>query len=222
MPALERFTVVVSRLRGLSKFQDSKGGFGLSTQELDDILDTSSCLQLVAHHILQTAASELRQFWAFSTWLHHEIEVQSADMDSTTAQDTSERDGNIDHRNTLEYICGAMDQSRLFSLFDAAELAGQKPQWDLASEGRSLYDLYRRELDSLSNTNRMEKQLPGLDALITYLSGQCNAVFAGIAETQKRNVRFGPPVSLGIFVPHNTDMRMLLEVRGVFASRRAC
>lgn len=212
MPALERFTVLVSRLRGLSKFQDSSAGFGLSTQDLDNILDTMSCLQLMAHHILIAAASELRQFSAFSLWLRHEIEVQSVDTHTSAAYEANERDNNIDHGSTLEYIQGAMHHSRLFTLFNIAELEEQKPQWDLVAEGRPLFELYRRELDSLFHSHTPDRHLPGLDALIIFLDSQCNAVFARIAETQKRNVRFGPPVYLGTGVPHSVDMRLLPEV----------
>ena len=212
LPALERFTVLVSRLRGLSKFQDSNAGFGLSTQALDSVLDTSSCLQLLAHHVLNTAAFELRQFSAFSAWLHHEIEIQSADGDPGAAHDASERDNNIDHRSTLEYIQGAMNRSRLFDLFNIGEPVEPKSQWDLAAEGRSLYELYKRELGSLNKASVPEKELPGLDALIVHLDQQCNAVFTGIAETQKRNVRFGPRISLGVGNPRYTDMKMVHEV----------
>lgn len=202
----------MSRLRGLSKFQDSNAGFGLSTQDLDNILDTTSCLQLMAHHILITAASELRQFSAFSLWLRHEIEVQSVDTQASAAYEASERDNNIDHGSTLQYIQGAMHHSRLYTLFNIAELKEQKPQWNLVAEGRPLYEMYRRELDNLFQSKISDRHLPGLDALIIYLDSQCNAVFATIAETQKRNVRFGPPVYLGIGVPHSVDMRLLPEV----------
>lgn len=166
----------------------------------------------MAHHILITAASELRQFSAFSLWLRHEIEVQSVDTHTSAAYEASERDNNIDHGSTLEYIQGAMHHSRLFTLFDIPELEEQKPHWDLVTEGRPLYELYRRELDNLFQSNAPERQLPGLDALIIFLDSQCNAVFASIAETQKRNVRFGPPVYLGKGVPHSVDMRLLPEV----------
>lgn len=212
LPALERFTVLVSRLRGLSRFQDVKAGFGLSTQELDSILDTSSCLQLLAHHTLKIAMSELHQFRAFSAWLHQEIEVQSIDRESDATRETSEGDTTIDYGSTLEYIQGAMNKSRLFNLFNMAEPGEQRSHWDLAVEGRSLYDLYRREFESTSKSDTPEKQLPGLDALIIHLDRQCNAVFSGIAETQRRNVRFGTSVNLGLGVPHRIDMRMLLEV----------
>ena len=208
---MERFTVLVSRLRGLSKFQNSKASFGLSTQELDNVLDTVSCLQLLAHHVLITASSELSQFSAFSAWLRQEIETQGTEASASTVQD-SETDAHIDHPSTLAYIQGAMKQSRLIELFNLEEMANGKPQWDITAEGRSLYELYKRELHRASKSSPPEKQLPGLDALLTHLESQCNAVFHEIAETQNRNVRFGSKVRLGKGNPECIDMRMLLEV----------
>ena len=212
LPALERFTVLVSRLRGLSKFQDSSAALGLSSQELDNVLDTNASLQLLAHHILIAAGSELRNFTAFSAWLKHEIEVQSTEPGSSAAQEVSERDTNIDHASTLEYIRGAMKQSRLFDLFNMGPKAEERPKWDLTAEGRSLYELYKRELKNTDNINAPERQLPGVDALLGHLDSQCNAVFARIAETQKRNVRFGNPINLGKDMPEHMDMRILAEV----------
>ncbi|KAL8831838.1 MAG: hypothetical protein Q9191_000627 [Dirinaria sp. TL-2023a] len=211
LPALERFTILVSRLRGLSKFQNSKASFGLSTQELDNVLDTVSCLQLLTHHVLITASSELSQFSAFSAWLRQEIETQSTDTSASTAQEMNERDPHIDHASTLEYIQGAMKQSRLVDLFNLAETADGQPQWDIAAEGRSLYDLYKRELRRPSKPNFPEKQLPGLDALLAHLDMQCSAVFHGIAETQTRNIRFGSNICLGKGNTECIDMRMVLE-----------
>lgn len=212
LPALERFTVLLSRLRGLSKFQDSNAALGLSTQELDNVLDTTACLQLLAHHLLIAASSELRGFAAFSAWLKYEIEAQSTEPGSTAAQEASERDPNIDHVSTLDYIRGAMKQSRLFALFNVLPSAQEPPQWDLNAEGRSLYELYKRELKTIGESNTPEKQLPGLDALIGHLNSQCNSVFAGIAANQKRNIRLGSPVRLGQVIPESVDMRMLAAV----------
>ena len=208
----------MSRLRGLSKFQSSKASFGLSTQELDNVLDTVSCLQLLAHHVLITASSELSQFSAFSAWLRQEIETQSAETSVSTIQEVNERDVHIDHASTLEYIQGAMKQSRLVELFNLAQMADGKPQWDIAAEGRSLYELYKRNLCRSSKPNLPAKQLPGLDALLAHLEIQCNAVFHGIAETQTRNVRFGSNVNLGGGNPECIDMRMLLEVCALILS----
>ena len=212
LPALERFTVLLSRLRGLSKFQDSSAALGLSTQELDSVLDTTACLQLLTHHVLIAAGSELRGFSAFSAWLKHEIETQSVEPGSTAAHEASERDTNIDHASTREYIRGAMKQSRLSSLFNMNTAPEERPQWDLTAEGKSLYELYGRELKTVGNSSESEKQLPGVDALISHLDSKCNAVFGRIAETQRRNIRFGNPVHVGEDVPIHMDMRMLAEV----------
>ena len=205
-------TVLLSRLRGLSKFQDSNTALGLSTQQLDNVLDTTASLQLLAHYIMIAASAELRGFSAFSTWLRHEIEIQSTEPGSSAAHEAGERDNNIDHASTLEYIRGPMKQSRLFSLFNMDPPIEDRPLWDLNAEGRSLYELYKRELKTACGSNSPEKQLPGLDALVRHLDSQCNAVFAGIASTQKRNIRLGSPVHLGETIPACIDMRMLADV----------
>lgn len=209
LPALERFSVLISRLRGLSKFHVSKVTLGLSTQELDNILDTTNCLQLVAHEILIAAGSELRQFRAFSGWLRQEIENQASD---TSPSDTTEKDINVDHASTLSYIRGPMIQSQLIRLFNFEKRADQSGQWDLAAEGRSLFELYKRELTGTAREDSPVKRIPGLDTLIDHLKAQCETVFGRIAETQRRNVRIGTPISLGAGSATCMDMRTLVEV----------
>lgn len=212
LPALERFSVLVSRLRGLSKFQEPNTRLGLSTHELENIIDTTNCLQLLAHHILISAGSEFRQFLAFSAWLRKEIEIQSVD-NSTSMEESNEKELEIDYASTLGYIqCGMMN-SRLNKFFITEVAADKKMQWDLAAKGRSLYDLYKDELKDRRNDVSDANNIPGLDTLIAHLDRQCTSVFAGIAETQRRNIRFGSLVSLGQGIPAGMDMRMLAEVR---------
>ena len=211
LPALERFCVLVSRLRGLSKFQEPNTRLGLSTHELENILDTTNSLQLLGHHILISASSEFRQFLAFSAWLRKEIEIQSID-NSSSMDESNEKEHEIDYASTLGYIQGAMMHSRLNKYFNAEVPADKKSQWDLAAKGRSLYNLYKHQLKDGCEDDSVEKNLPGLDTLIAHLDIQCTSVFAGIAETQRRNVRFGSLVSLGKGIPACMDMRMLAEV----------
>ena len=209
LPALERFTILVSRLRGLSRFQLSNANLGLSTQEFDKVLDTINCLQLMAHQILLTSGSEHRQFLAFSVWLRQEIEVQASDPSVAESTDV---DVNIDHVSTLEYIQGAMTQSQLTSFFNLEEPAKKQTPWDLATEGRSLFELYKRGLQNARREDSSVSRLPTLDALMKHLDTQCNGIFNRIAETQRRSVRFGAPVYLQKGVPSSMDIRMLHEV----------
>ena len=183
---------------------------GLSTLELDNIMDTINCLQLLVHRVLIFAGFELRQFLAFSTWLRQEIEIQSTDPPS---HESNEKDVHVDHASTLEYIRGAMLHSRLNEYFNNDVQSDKRSEWDLAAQGRSLYELYKRELKGPSTDAPGEKQLPGLGALIAHLDAQCNLVFARISETQRRNVRFGSLIPLGNGVPACMDMKMLVEVR---------
>lgn len=208
LPALERITVLVSRLRGLSRFQLSNANLGLSTQELENVLDTVNCLQLMAHQILITSCSELRQFTAFSAWLRQEINIHTSDA---SVADPAEKDVNVDHASTLEYIQGAMTQSQLTSFLDIEARGEVEAPWDLAAEGRSLFELCKRGLQHASGEDSSAGRLPTLDALMKHLYTQCDAIFNGIAETQRRSMRFGAPIYLQKRVPSCMDMRMLHE-----------
>lgn len=207
IPALERFTVLVSRLRGLSRFQVSNATLDLSTKDLNKILDTVSCLQLVGHHLLITTNAELQQFHAFSHWLHHEIDTQSSE---TSTADSPDKDPNIDHIRTLEYIQGAMVQSQLSDFLLNEWAAEESNWWDVNAEGRSIFDLYKREITQ-SKQKDSTQRLPGLESLLGHLDKLCSVVFTKIGETQKRNVRFASPTSLGSGVPEEMDLRMVIE-----------
>ncbi|KAL8838983.1 MAG: hypothetical protein Q9170_001913 [Blastenia crenularia] len=212
LPALDRFIVLISRLRGLSRFQHSDFALGLSTLELDNALDSANCLQLLSHHLLKCVISELKQFGAFSVWLRHEIEKQAADPSSATAQEIAEKDMGFDHVGILAYIQGAMTQSRM--LIYSGDPADSRPPWDLATEGGVLFELYKRELNSGRNDARLRKKLPGLDGLLDHLQMQSRSLFERIAETQRRKVHFGVPTSLGVGGYSCTDMRMIVEKDG--------
>lgn len=215
LPALERFGVLVSRLRGLSKFQDSNATLGLSTQELNNVLDTVNCVQLLAHNILLSTGSELRQFLAFSTWLRCEIETQSADPTSVSAEEAAEKENHIDHAKVLEYIEGAMTKSRLLQFFDVQTPVEVRSSCDLAADGTSLYEMYKQERQRSQQGQSPRSKLPGLKELSTHLGAKCELIFKRIAETQRRNVMFGTPVPLeeyGSNAPRGNDMRMVVEV----------
>ena len=209
LPALRRFIVLASRLRGLAKFQVSNRYLGLTIQHLDNLIDTVSCLQLIAHQILIISGSEMRHFQAFSAWLRQEIDNQASDASNL---ESLESGMTIDHTSTLEYIQGAMARSALSQYIDLQDSSCQGNRWDLAAEEGSLFKLYSTELNRKTLHDEQAEQLPRLDAVISQLDTQCNAVFRKIAETQRRNIRIGPPVLLSKSTPDIIDMKMLPEV----------
>ena len=210
LPALDRFSVLISRLRGLSKFQDSNLPLGLSTLELDDILDTVNSLQLVSHKILVFSCSKTRQFYAFSSWLRQEIETQATDPASAAAQEAAEKDNNIDYARTLEYIQDETNESRLFRFLGLRD--DNDSQQSLDAEGRSIYEFYKKGLSEKNRKTPTPKPLPGLTSLVAHLDKKCSSVFNRIAETQRRNVRLGAPIEIGGDLPFCLDMRMVKEV----------
>lgn len=213
LPALERSSVLVSRLRGLSRYQGLNAAFGLSTRNLNDIFETINCLNLLAHSTMIIAGTELSQFVAFSTWLKHEIDVQSTDTSMGLVEDPEDKDFGIDHATTLEYIQGPLRRSKLQDMFEK-NLDDKRQPWDLGSEGSTLYESFKKEHSIYVKGHQTEKRLPQLADLSAYLGKQCEAVFKQIAEAERRNVLFGLPIYLGqCFDPAVVDMRTNVNVR---------
>ncbi|KAL8693429.1 MAG: hypothetical protein Q9218_001739 [Villophora microphyllina] len=208
LPALDRLGVLISRLRGLSRFQASDILLGLSTLELDNMLDSVHCLQLLSHHLLRCAGSELQQFAAFSVWLRHEIEKQAADPTSASAQEIVDKDTDFDHGSILEYIQGAMTHSQM-SIYSGNQ-AENESHFNIGSG--VLFELYKKNLVAVGVGHAVRKHLPGLDSLISHFQRQSESFFERISETQRRNVHFGTAVQLGNGNSACTDMRMVDEV----------
>ncbi|KAG8528832.1 uncharacterized protein KY384_006521 [Bacidia gigantensis] len=206
LPALERFVVLASHLRGLSRFQVSNRHLDLSTQDLDNVIDTLSCLQLIAHQLLIDCGIELRQFHAFSTWLRQEIDAQASE---TNISDDHETNLNIDYTNTLKYIQGPMKHSRLLAYLRIYDVSDGIEYWDLEAEGGSLFKLYQDKTKKKDDRSKQTKQLPRLDALVSHLDQQCGKLYSSIAETQRRNTRLGRPCLLTKGPANIVDMRML-------------
>ncbi|KAL8994812.1 MAG: hypothetical protein Q9169_005319 [Polycauliona sp. 2 TL-2023] len=215
LPALDRLSVLVSRLRGLSRFHSSDFSLGLSALELDNMLDSVNCLQLLAHQLLKCAVSEHQQFAAFSTWLRHEIEKQAADPTSASAQEIAEKDMSFDHSGILEYIQGAMQHTQMLAYTDDSPDGGHL--WNLEDEGGPVFQLYKSQMKNASSSVRSQRQLPGLAGMIRHFEKQLGVFFEHISETQRRNVQIGTPISLGLGNPTCADARMVDEV-GTFPS----
>ncbi|KAL8664050.1 MAG: hypothetical protein Q9202_003342 [Teloschistes flavicans] len=210
LPALDRMGVLISRLRGLSRFQPSDIMLGLSTPELDNMLDSVHCLQLVSHHLLKCAGLELQQFAHFSVWLRHEIERQAADPASASAQEVVDKDTDLNYASILEYIEGAMTHSQM-PIYSGSQ--GEKQsQLNQDVGGGLLFELYKKELIAVGAGHTVQKHLPGLCSLGLHFQRQSDSFFEHISETQRRNVHFGTAVPLGQGISAYTDTRMVEEV----------
>ncbi|KAL8715523.1 MAG: hypothetical protein Q9220_000859 [cf. Caloplaca sp. 1 TL-2023] len=205
LPALDRFSVLISRLRGLSRFHSSDSLLGLSTVGLDAILDSVNCLQLLSHQLLKCAGSELQQFGAFSSWLRHEIEKQGASPTSASAQEIAEKDMGFDHISILKYIQGAMTDSRM-PLYSG--VPDSQTQQAIGGDGHLLFDLYREALKDNTIDGHPPKRLPGLGTVLSHLQNQADSLFESISDSQRKNIHLGFPIHLGAGRSTCVDMRM--------------
>ncbi|KZF19733.1 hypothetical protein L228DRAFT_271053 [Xylona heveae TC161] len=210
LPALERCNLLVSRLRGFSRYQPSNALFGLSTSELDGVLDTVHCLTLVAHTVLRQAGIELQQFSAFSTWLRHEIDVQASDPSISSADDAVEKDTIIDYARLLEYIQGAMTVSRIGGFFQPH--TSHNSQIDVSKKEMLPNAVIAERFSEYNKGIGTEKGLPTFEEITGKLGQQFQHVFKRISATGQRGVVFGRPILLASkYQPTGLDMRMNYE-----------
>lgn len=232
LPALERTTIILSRLTGLSKFHKLHAALGLETTSLDDCQDIIDCLTLLAHKVLIHSSREVREFAAFSRWLKFQVDLQSAEPLSRTAEDILEKSDTIDHVETLKYVRGAMCHSALNQYIQprtpqdekgaaAAGGDGAKSGVKAKKQGESFYDIYKSLLPPAQQTSittssepvPAKDRPPVFNELTAWLGDECNRVFKKIAEAQKNGIHHRLALSLGADCDGDVvDMTMNVEV----------
>lgn len=189
LPALERCSVLLGRLIGLSKFHKLSPVLGLKTQDLKECLATVDCLTLLGHKVMVNSGRELAQFVAFSKWLRYEIDLQAADPLSATAEELMEKADTINHAQTLNYIQGALTRSALLDFIQAKTPETNNDQWNGDHTARVFYENYKTLLQKLEKRKSGEEiDIPVLSDLTTRLRVQFEKVFKRIAETQRRSI----------------------------------
>lgn len=196
MPALERCTLILSRLSGIARYQEKNGSIGYSNHQIKLVMDTVLCLNVVAANILSLVVEELDLFISFSGWLRHEID-RLASSSSAAADDAAlEKEAAIDHAKVLRYIEDCMTQSQMAVYF-------QEPSKDDLGAGQKILDQSTPVVDILDKQLRKQeagqeylRALPNITFLADHLTRQSNAIFHQIAEAEKRNVLLGRPIEL--------------------------
>jgi anaphase-promoting complex subunit 4 len=215
LPALERCAVLLSRLQGLSKFQNSGQLLGLGTTQIVDCLALVDCLNLLGHQLLLQSGRELRQFICFAKWLRQEIDLQAADPTSSSADDNLERNENTDYAQVLDYIQGAMTKSVLLKFFEVSPADSVLRLATDDGSGTTLYYEYKEALEDNRNAFRADGiQSVRLNDFTSNLGSRCEKVFSQIAETQKRSILVSSPLRLSEDSDSSLiDMKMCLDVR---------
>ncbi|PQE12926.1 anaphase-promoting complex component Cut20 Apc4 protein [Rutstroemia sp. NJR-2017a BBW] len=197
LPALDRCSVILSRLNGIAKFQGSDDSLGFSSHQITLIMDTVASLHLVSTKILLQVIEELDLFTSFSTWIRYEIDRLSSDSLSRS-EDAADKEASIDHSKVLLYIQTAMTNSPLSAFITEVAPADFEDECAHAKKDSHLFDKLSRQLEKEEQGQKHRKTLLQVEFLCKYLRGQASAIFSQIAEAEKRNVLFGKPMELGV------------------------
>lgn len=190
-PALERMQVILSRLDGLAKFSGTRERLGLDEQSVRRVRETVDVLGLVAEDMLIDVGAEIREFGAFIRWLKWECEVEALEEGSERAEELRESwTGEQELRTVLDYVGGAMNQSRLKRYIDASNSTGEDvtttKSFDEETDAGFYADFTQRR--SRRASSNKEYRSPTLGELLDRLKTQCYVVFGQIAETFRKSL----------------------------------
>ncbi|KAH6671548.1 anaphase-promoting complex component Cut20/Apc4 [Plectosphaerella plurivora] len=194
LPALQRCSIILSRLRGLAQFYDNRDDIGFSVVQITRAMDMVACLQLVAHRILLQVMEELELFNAFSLWLRFQIDRLAAS--NSNNEELTEKEAMMENGKVLAYIQRFLVHSPLGLFFD--EVSQEEYDADKkATEGTvNLLDALDTQLKRHETGQPHSKGLPQVKFLVDIFDDRAVGIFKDIAEAQKRSVRFGQPTRL--------------------------
>ncbi|RDA85012.1 hypothetical protein CP532_2051 [Ophiocordyceps camponoti-leonardi (nom. inval.)] len=196
LPALERCALIFSRLRGLAQFHDDRDDIGFSVSQIKRVLDIIGCLHLIGHKILTHVMDELEHFAVFSAWLRFQIEVLAAG--AGRSEELTEKEATMDTSKVLTYIEKYLTESPLDMFFDEIASKDCTADWDHCEDGPSLLQMLDTQLKKREDGQPSMRALPHVDFLVNYMTTWCGRIFQSVAESTKRSVRFGKPITLSV------------------------
>ncbi|KAI5928736.1 anaphase-promoting complex component Cut20/Apc4 [Camillea tinctor] len=193
LPVLERIGIILSRLLGIARFHESTAEIGFSSIQITNIMDIVSCLMLVGNKILLFVMEELELFNSFSIWLRHEIDRLAS---SSSTDELSEKEATMEHGKVLAYIQQYMPASPLRHYLNNVSAEDSDRDRQQAESGSSLLDLLGKQIKKQEAGQPDTGAFSQVEFLCGHLERKANAVFEGIAEAEKRSVRFGQPTKI--------------------------
>ncbi|KAL5354579.1 hypothetical protein ACLOAV_000668 [Pseudogymnoascus australis] len=177
LPALERAALLLSRLHGLASYHSPSAPLGFSAPQIKALLDTLAALNLAATRVLATTVG----CWG-----------------ECRRGGGGEGGGTVPTARILEYIQGSLTSSPLAQFFTPLEPADAEAHAEALGSTTPLFEAMAKALNSPDKSNAFHTALPNIAALTQHLSTQAQAVSSGIADAEKRNVRFGEAVEVGV------------------------
>ena len=186
-PALERCSVVLSRLDGLARFGPTSSRLGLDETNVRRVRETIDLMGILAEDLLLDVGVEMREFAAFIKWMKWECEVEALEEVSERAEELRESwTGETELKLVLDYVGGAMKESRLKKYLMREEKkqdSGIRTSFD-EDPDVGFYAEYSKRRAS----GKKDKRMPTLAELVDRGQKQSEVVFAQIAETFRKTI----------------------------------
>ncbi|KAF2261798.1 hypothetical protein CC78DRAFT_341092 [Lojkania enalia] len=220
LPAIDRCTIILSRLRGLAEYHDQNWIFNAPATTFTSLLTHLQNLRLLAHTTLLYGGDEKRQFEFFSKWLRYEIDLEATELESSSREEMENKDPGVDIGMVLEYIRYPLTQSDLAPyLRPKAQLSSEQQKSPAAS-----YDETRKAIDLLKEGAHYKEEALCLEHVLIQFSTNCTKLFQQISQWQESHIT----MSHGLVLEsdhstdtesHTLDMRMVFEVSCLFPRR---
>ncbi|KAI0147258.1 anaphase-promoting complex, cyclosome, subunit 4-domain-containing protein [Xylariaceae sp. FL1272] len=206
IPALERIGVILSRLLGIARFHETRAEIGFTSAQVLKAMDAVSCLILVGHKILLILMEELELFSAFSIWLRYEIDRLAS---SSISDDLTEKEATMEHGKILAYIQQYMATSPLRNYLRSVPAEGSTGDHEMAEGVESLLETLKTQIHNQESGQEPVRSMSQVEYLCKFLHGRTTTVLDGIAEAERRSVRFGQLTEIKLEHPvSHFDVRM--------------
>lgn len=211
LPALERTTLILSRLSGIARFHEQDDYVGFSNTDITRLVDVLTALNLVCHKALLIVMEELDLFRMFSSWVRITIDRVST---SNMSDEIMEKEALLDPAKVLRYIERYLVTSPLALFFE--KLPQETYDKDRASvlDCSKVLDEVDQQLRNEERGKPFKKALPQMRFLVDLLAHKAEQIFETIADARKRDVRFGQAVKLELLGAGATPETInLIDVR---------
>lgn len=188
LPALERSTLILSRLSGIARFHEQDDHIGFTSLEVSRLVDIMASLNLICHKVLLIVMEELELFRMFSAWLRVTIDRVST---SNVSEEVIEKEALLDPGKILRYIERYLVQSPMAVYFEKVPKETVDDSLKMVESCTRLLATVDQQLKCEEDGKPYMKALPQMGFLVDLLTKKAGEVFSNIAEAEKRSVRFG-------------------------------
>ncbi|OBT77980.1 hypothetical protein VF21_04329 [Pseudogymnoascus sp. 05NY08] len=196
LPALERASLLLSRLHGLARYHHPRTPLGFSPSQIKELLDTVAALNLAATRVLSVTVGEVEGWAAFGGWVRGEIDRLAAG--ESAASDDDKEAATVPTAKILEYIQGSLTASPLARFFTPIDADAVEAHTAALESTTPLFPIMATALNAPDASNPFHTALPNIASLTAHLATQAKAVSSGIADAEKRNVQFGTAVEVNV------------------------